>query len=180
MANNSLSNRESNPYIDNLMRKAREDYGFISQHNPAVVLENGPGFAETYSADETGTPDYPRPAGIPLGRFGVGVRQPNKFTHHDLAMEMLHVDPYANEVRGHLAASLEPQQIEAMKNHYLDDQGSLDEGLSQDHALRNGTDAIMRGALGQAPQEVNTAMGFSGPQTALIEGLRNYMKTGKR
>lgn len=67
MANNSLSNRESNPYIDNLMRKAREDYGFISQHNPAVVLENGPGFAETYSADETGTPDYPRHV---LGVFG--------------------------------------------------------------------------------------------------------------
>ena len=37
----------SNPYIDSLMRKAHEEYPFMKQHNPIVVVGHT-GFPPTY------------------------------------------------------------------------------------------------------------------------------------
>ena len=167
------------------MRKALKEYPFIAQHNPIVETGVGQGYAETWPTGETGAPDEygnpTRPKAFPSKRVGVQIFRPNEFTHHDLAGEMLHVDPYANDTRTKLIKSLSPEQIKSLQDQALDYQATIDEGRPHEDALRNATDAAMRGyVLGQWPQEVNQSMGYNAPQRALLESLKNYTKTGKR
>lgn len=174
-----------NPYVDAMMRKALKEYPFIAQHNPVVETGVGQGYAETWPAGETGAPDEygnpTRPKAFPTNKVGIQVFRPNDFTHHDLAGEVLHVDPYANETRANLMKSLTPTQIKSLQDQALDYQATIDEGRSHEDALRNATDSAMRGyVLGQWPEEVNVGMAYEPSQKALLESLKSYMKTGKR
>lgn len=174
-----------NPYVDAMMRKALKEYPFIAQHNPIVETGVGPGYAETWPAGETGAPDEygnpTRPKAFPTNKVGVQIFRPNDFTHHDLAGEMLHVDPYATDTRAKLMESLTPEQIKNLQQQSNDYAATLEEGRPHEDALRNATDAAVRGyVLGQWPQEANQSMGYSGPQRALLESLKSYTKTGKR
>jgi len=175
---------QRNPYIDALVRKATTEYPFIAKHNPAVEVGVGPGYAETWPVGETGAPDEygnpTRPKSFPTNKVGIQVFRPNDFTHHDLAGEILHVDPYANKARDKLIKSLSPEQIKMLQHQSNDYQATLDEGRPHGEALRNATDAAVRGyVFSQWPEEANASMGYSAPQRALLESLKNYTKTGK-
>jgi hypothetical protein len=169
-------------YLENLMSQALKDYPFIAKHDPQVVLGNGYGYAETYPPEETGKPlgngQFSRPSNLPMGRTGIAIHQPNKFSAADLAGEVLHVDPYAAEVRNQLLATLTPEQLKKMQYHFLDYEESLKEGLSPDKAMQNLGDAALRGyVLKQAPDKVNKSIGYTPEQQALFDSLFQYIKT---
>ncbi len=175
----------SNPYINSLMRKAVQDYPFISQHKPVVITGTGEGFAETYPPEETGRPlpggGFSRPKDLPMGQLGIEIYRPDAFTHHDLAGEVLHVDPYAREISDKLATTFDPKQLEILKREALDYQHSLDTGQDEKRAIQNATDSAVRGyVVNQWPEEVNRQFEYSPVQRALLESLKNYTKTGKR
>ena len=181
------SRSNSNPYIDSLMRKAMQDYPFLSQHKPVVITnpDQGFGFAQTYSPEETGKPlgdgTFSRPKELPMGQLGIEIYRPDAFTHHDLAGEVLHVDPYAREISDKLAKTWSPEQLKNLREHALDYQATLDEGRPEADAVRNATDSAVRGyAVNQWPEEVNTSFEYQPVQRALLESLKNYTKTGKR
>ena len=179
------SQSNSNPYIDSLMRKALQDYPFLSQHKPVVTMGAGEGYAQTWPPGEGGPPDEQgkdtRPTALPIDRLGIEIYKPNDFNHHALAGEVLHVDPYAREVSDKLATTFDPRQLEVLKREALDYQHSLNTGQDEKRAIQNATDAAVRGyVVNQWPEEVNQEFGYSPVQRALLESLKNYTKTGKR
>jgi hypothetical protein len=55
-----------------------------------------------------------------MGRVGVQVFKPEKFTASDLAAEFLHVDPKANAARDALRKSMTPEQLQRLKRESAD------------------------------------------------------------
>jgi hypothetical protein len=184
---NALAPAGVNPYIANLLTKARTDYpGLMNQYNPIVTTGSGEGYAETWPANETGALDAKgkptRPAAFPMDRIGVNVYRPNDFTHRDLIGELLHVDPVARDTSARLMKSFTPAQIERLKQASGDYAMTMREGgRSEEDALRNATDSALRGVvIGQWPEEANRSMGYTKDQQAMIDALTAYMKSGKR
>ena len=181
------SRSNSNPYIDSLMRKATEEYPFISQHKPVVITnpDQGFGFAQTYPPEETGKPlgdgTFSRPKELPMGQLGIEIYRPNEFNHHALAGEVMHVDPYAREISDKLAATFDPRQLKLLKHQALDYEQSLKTGQDEKRAIQNATDAAVRGyVVKQWPEEVNQEFEYNPVQKALLESLKSYAKTGKK
>ena len=169
-------------YATDLLAQATKTYPFVAKHNPMVVVNpmENKGFAETYPVGETGAPlpegGFSKHSSLPIDRVGVEVFKPNEFTHHDLAAEMLHIDPIANETRQALIKTWSPEQIETLKHHALDYQATIDEGRSHEDALKNATDSALRGyTVGQWPEEINKALAYNPKQLQALESLKTYM-----
>ena len=117
-------------YASDLLAKATQDYPFVARHNPMVVVNPAEdrGFAETYPVGETGAPlpngGFNKNSALPIDRVGVEVFKPDQFNHHDLAAEMLHIDPMANQTREALVKSWTPDQLKTLKEHALDYQAT--------------------------------------------------------
>ena len=171
-------------YIQNLLNQATAAYPFVKQHNPLVVMGKGEGYAETYPVGETGRPleggGFSRPMTLPVNRVGVEVYKPNEFTPKDFAAEMLHIDPYANKAREQLMSSWSPKQLQTLKKHALDWEATLAEGRPEADAIKNATDAALRGyTVGQWPEEINKALAYNPDQLTTLDALKMYMTTGK-
>jgi hypothetical protein len=169
-------------YAADLLSQATQAYPFVAKHNPMVVVNpmEDKGFAETYPLGETGAPllggGYSKHPSLPIDRIGVEVFKPNKFTHHDLAAEMLHIDPVANQAREALTKTWSPKQLKTLKEHALDYQATLDEGRPEADAIKNATDSALRGyTVGQWPEEINKALAYSPKQLKVLESLKSYM-----
>ena len=167
-------------YPTDLLNEAIKSYPFVKQHNPAVVLGTGQGYAETYPVGETGRPlaggGFSRPGTLPIDRVGIEIYKPDQFSAKDLAAEMLHVDPMANKTRDGLIKSWTPEQLNALKEHALDYQATLDEGRPEQDAIQNATDSALRGyTVGQWPEEVNQALAYTPEQLQMLNALKSYM-----
>ena len=184
---NQLGLPSFNPYVASLMQRAAQEYPFIRQHNPVVTVgDTGQDYAETWPVNEPGAPgpngEPTRPAEFGVvgknARLGVMVGKPNDFTHHDLAAEILHIDPYAREISGKLQESWTPAQLKALKKHSGDYQSTLDEpGRTEADAIQNATDSAIRGTVvNQWPPEVNQALNYSPAQQQMLQSLSNYMR----
>jgi len=172
-------------YATDLLSQATQAYPFVAKHNPMVVVNpmEDKGFAETYPIGETGAPlpggGYSKHSSLPIDRVGVEVFKPDQFTHHDLAAEMLHIDPVANQTREALTKTWSPKQLKTLKEHALDYQATLDEGRPEADAIKNATDSALRGyTVGQWPEEINKALAYSPAQLKVLDSLKNYMSTG--
>jgi hypothetical protein len=171
-------------YATELLTKANETYPFLQRHNPAVIVNEGggKGFAEAYPKDETGTPleggGFSRPKELPMGRIGIEIYKPEQFSHHDLAGEVLHDDPYANQTRDQLSKMWSKEQLPLLKEMALDYQATLDEGRPEADAIQNATDSAMRGyVVNQWPTENNQRLAYRPEQMKLLNNLQNYMAT---
>jgi len=169
-------------YAENLLAQATQAYPFVAKHNPMVVVNPAEdrGYAETYPVGETGAPlpegGFNKHPDLPIDRVGVEVFKPDQFTHHDLAAEMLHIDPVANQTREALIKTWSPKQIETLKKHALDYDATIAEGRSAADALQNATDSALRGyTVGQWPEEINKALAYSPKQLKVLESLKTYM-----
>lgn len=160
-----------------LLSSAIEKYPFIKKHNPVVILtpKDDMGYAETWPIGEEGDSLFKRPSSLPINSLGIQVFKPEKFSLHDIAGEVLHVDSKAKEVREKIKSSLSKDQIDYLKS--VPDYVS-GENLSDDRRLDNAVDSSIRGyLLGQWPkQEVEKF--FNSEQKKSLNGLLNYM-TGK-
>lgn len=167
-------------YSQDLLDKAKQEYGFIARQNPVVQVGKGEGYAETWPRYEEGAPDQPRPLSMAPGRVGVEVFNPQEFKPADLAGEMLHTDPYANLVRDYIRKSLSPQQLETIKQASGDYEMSIRMGMDENRAVQNAIDAAVRGyAVGQWPADVNASIGYNPQQKYVLDNLVKYMKQGK-
>jgi hypothetical protein len=165
-------------YTKNILDKAVTQYPFIKQHDPIVKLGEGEGYAETWPVGEEGPPHNPRPAEFPIDRHAVDIYRPGEFSHHDLAGEILHVDPISNQTREELMSTWTPKQLKTLEKHAKDWQATLDEGRPVEHAIRNATDAAIRGyTLKQWPESINKELKYRPEQKAKLEDLVKYMKT---
>ena len=167
-----------------LLLQAQKEYPFISRHNPSVIVNEGggEGFAQTYPIGETGRPlengEFSRPKSLPINKIGVEIYQPNDFNHHSLAGEVLHDDPFANQIRSSLQKSWTPEQLKVLKFHAKDYEHSLKTGQSEEQALQNATDSALRGyVVNQWPQEANNDFKYSPKQLQMFQSLQKYMKT---
>ena len=172
-------------YAQDLLLQATQAYPFVAKHNPMVVVNpaENRGYAETYPVGETGAPlpggGFNKHSSLPIDRVGVEVFKPDQFTHHDLAAEMLHIDPIANQTREALIKTWSPKQIETLRKHALDYDATIAEGRSPADALQNATDSALRGyTVGQWPEEINKALKYSPAQLKVLESLKSYMATG--
>jgi hypothetical protein len=171
-------------YATDLLGQATQAYPFVAKHNPMVVVNpaKNRGYAETYPVGETGAPlpegGFNKHPSLPIDRIGVEVFRPKDFTHHDLAAEMLHIDPMANQTREALIKTWSPEQLKTLKEHALDWQATLDEGRPEADAIKNATDSALRGyTVGQWPEEINKALAYSFEQLKSLDALKSYMTT---
>ena len=172
-------------YATDLLSQATQEYPFVAKHNPMVVVNPAEdrGFAETYPIGETGAPlpegGFNKHPDLPIDRVGVEVFKPDQFTHHDLAAEMLHIDPVANQTREALMKTWTPKQLKTLKESALDYQATLDEGRPESDAIKNATDSALRGyAVGQWPERINKALAYNPAQLKMLDSLKSYMATG--
>ena len=167
-----------------LLSSAEEKYKYLKQHNLDVTVNHDPnkqGYAETFPIGETGSPDWPTPAGSDNNRNRVEVYQSGNFSPSDLAAEGLHVDPYAKQTRFALTQTLTPNQIATLKNNAGDYQMSIDAGQDEAKAMRNTVDSAMRGyAFNQDQNLVNEGMNYSPKQMAILNDLKSYVESGKK
>ena len=169
-------------YATSLLEEATKAYPFVAKHNPMVVVNptENKGYAETYPIGETGAPlpggGFNKHPSLPIDRIGVEVFRPKDFTHHDLAAEMLHIDPIANQTREALIKTWSPEQLKTLKEHALDWQATLDEGRPEADAIQNATDSALRGyTVNQWPEEINKALAYNPQQLKVLESLKSYM-----
>ena len=165
-------------YSQNLLDKAQAEYPFIKQHDPIVTVGDGEGYAEAWEKGEEGSPTNPRPEHFPIDRHAVQIHRPGEFSHHDLAGEIMHVDPVSNTTRDTLMTTWTPKQLKTLEKHAKDWQTTLDEGRPVEHAIKNATDSAMRGYLvKQWPESINKELQYRPEQKQLLEGLGKYLKT---
>jgi hypothetical protein len=169
-------------YLNSLYQQAVLEYPFIAAHAPNITMGQGEGYAETYPVGETGFPLgnglFSRPDALPINKLGIEIYKPKEFTYKDLAGEVLHGDPVANETRQKLLESLSTEQLDKLKYHALDYEQSLKLGMPENLALRNLADSALRGyVLNQFPDKVNQDIGYTKEQKDLFTSLENYMKT---
>jgi hypothetical protein len=165
-----------------LFQRAQDQYPFIRSNNVNLTISprDNEGFAETWPAGETGTLDRPRPLNFPMNSTGIEVFKPNQFTTSDVAGEVMHVDPIVNKTRDEFIGTLNPKQLAIVKSQ-PDYQMSLRMGMSEEGALQNAADAVMRGyVVGQWPEEALKEFGFNIKQNKLLSDLKNYTTTGKK
>lgn len=158
------------------MTAAQSKYQFL-KNNPMMYMESpqeGQGYAETWPAGETGSPDRPRPTQFPLEKVGIQVFKPGKFSADDIAGEALHIDPVASRYRDQFTSSISPQQWEELKR-----QPDYEGDGAEDQRKKAVIDAAMRGyTVNQWPKDAVDRF-FSPSQRTMLDGLKNYMETGK-
>jgi len=167
-------------YIEQLLQQAQQQYPFVSQYNPQVVLGTGQGYAETYPVGETGRPlgggKFSRPSTLPIDKVGIEIYKPKEFTPRDLAGELLHIDPVANKIRDQLIKTWTPEQVKKLQEHALDFDMTLAEGRPLQDAIKNATDSALRGyVVGQWSPEVDKSFNYTPKQMKLLDELKNYV-----
>ena len=164
--------------------QAKSKYGFLAKHNVKTLVnpKKGEGYAETWPADEEGSPDWKRPEQLPMGTHGVEIKDPANFSPDDYAAEVFsHVDKTGIQAAKDLLGSMNKEQIEAMKGSANDYSMSKDMGMSEEDSLRNASMAVLRGyVFGQWPKEAIDELGFNAQQKQILEKAKKYAKTGKK
>jgi hypothetical protein len=178
-------------YTARLIAQAQQQYPFIKQYNPMVVVSPQPDgdYAETWRAGEPGGEGVMRPQSIPLDRVGIQVFRPEQFGPQDFAGEFLHVDPRANQVRSMFMQTLSPEQLQKIQNSSKDylrtindikpDMPPEEAQKIRQQATQDAIDSAFRGyTVGQWPAEANASIGYTPEQLQLLDGLKRYMTTG--
>lgn len=109
----------------NLLEQATEEYPILKNHDVKYKESygRGKGFLEFWPADETGSPELPRPEEFGQDNFGVEIYDPKTrpidvvgdiVSHH-----LVNVDPKIKKHYEDFSNSLEPWQIDNLKNQYL-------------------------------------------------------------
>ena len=117
--------KRNNDVIGSLMfENAKKEYPYLADKDIAFDYApgQGRGFLEFYSPEETGSPEYPRPQNIPLGRVGVQVFDPKTRPIDILADYVSHYgvenDPYLSERYQQFQQSFTPEQQQRLQEQY--------------------------------------------------------------
>jgi len=107
-----------------LFETAQKEYPYLSGKDIAYKYspQQGRGFLEFYDPQETGSPEYPRPKELPLGKVGIDVFDPKTRPIDILADYVSHYgvekDPYLAEQYKQFAGSMSPEQRQRLQQQY--------------------------------------------------------------
>lgn len=107
-----------------LFEKAQQEYPYLSGKDIAYKYSpnQGRGFLEFYDPEETGSPEYPRPKELPLGKVGIEVFDPKTRTIDILADYVSHYgvekDPYLTQRYQEFINSMSPEQRQILREQY--------------------------------------------------------------
>lgn len=107
-----------------LFETAQQEYPYLANKDIAFKYspQQGRGFLEFYSPEETGSPEFPRPKEIPLGKVGVEVFDPKTRPIDILADYVSHhgveADPYLAQQYQQFIASMTPEQQQRLLEQY--------------------------------------------------------------
>ena len=107
-----------------LFEKAKSQYPYLADKDISFDYApgKGRGFLEFYSPEETGSPEYPRPQNIPLGKVGVQVFDPKTRPIDILADYVSHYgvekDPFLAQKYQQFASSFTPEQQKVLQDQY--------------------------------------------------------------
>lgn len=180
--NPGLSATTEQPLDKVITAQAAKQYAFLSNHtiNTFVNPKQGEGYAETWPADEEGSPEWKRPAELPMGVAGVEIKDPNNFSAKDYAAEVFsHVDPTGVQAANTLLGSMNKEQINTMKGSANDYVMSKDIGMPEEAALQNASMAVLRGyVFDQWPKNAIEELGLSADQMKILDNAKKYAETG--
>ena len=107
-----------------IFEKAKSEYPYLADKDIAFDYApgKGRGFLEFYSPEETGSPEYPRPQNIPMGKVGVQVFDPKTRPIDILADYVSHYgvekDPFLAQRYQQFASSFTPEQQKVLQDQY--------------------------------------------------------------
>jgi hypothetical protein len=107
-----------------LFETAQKEYPYLSGKDIAYKYspQQGRGFLEFYDPQETGSPEYPRPKELPLGKVGIEVFDPKTKPIDILADYVSHYgveqDPYLAQQYQQFAGSMSPEQRQRLQQQY--------------------------------------------------------------
>ena len=107
-----------------LFERAQQEYPYLSGKDIAYKYspQQGRGFLEFYDPQETGSPEYPRPKELPLGKVGIEVFDPKTRPIDILADYVSHYgvekDPYLAQRYQEFIGSMSPQQRQILQQQY--------------------------------------------------------------
>lgn len=109
---------------DETVALARDRYPILNKHNLRFTRNNreNMGFLEFWPADETGTPERPRPKDIPVGEIGVELlsekTRPIDVLGDVVSHHLVNVDPTLNAYYKKFEESLTDEQKNRLKSQY--------------------------------------------------------------
>ena len=109
---------------ETLFERAKKEYPYLSDKDIAYKYspQKGRGFLEFYSPEETGSPEYPRPKELPMGKVGLEVFHPKTKTMDVLADYVSHHavenDPYLAQRYQQFSGSMTPDQKQRLQEQY--------------------------------------------------------------
>ena len=107
-----------------LFEKAQQEYPYLADKDITYKYspKQGRGFLEFYGPEETGSPEYPRPKELPLGKVGIEVFDPKTRAIDILADYVSHYgvekDPYLVELYKQFSGSMNPEQRQRLQQQY--------------------------------------------------------------
>jgi hypothetical protein len=107
-----------------LFERAQQEYPYLSGKDIAYKYSpnQGRGFLEFYDPEETGSPEYPRPKELPLGKVGIEVFDPKTRPIDILADYVSHYgvekDPYLTQRYQEFINSMSPEQRQILREQY--------------------------------------------------------------
>lgn len=107
-----------------LFERAQQEYPYLAGKDIAYKYspQQGRGFLEFYDPQETGSPEYPRPKELPLGKVGIEVFDPKTRPIDILADYVSHYgvekDPYLAQRYQEFIGSMSPQQRQILQQQY--------------------------------------------------------------
>jgi len=107
-----------------IFEKAKTEYPYLADKDIAYKYSpaQGRGFLEFYSPEETGSPEYPRPKEIPMGKVGVEVFDPRTRPLDILADYVSHYgvekDPFLAQRYQQFQQSFTPEQQQRLQEQY--------------------------------------------------------------
>ena len=107
-----------------MFEKAQKEYPYLADKDISYKYspQGGRGFLEFYDPKETGSPEYPRPKELPLGKVGIEVFDPKTKPIDILADYVSHYgvqkDPYLSERYKQFSGSMNPEQQKRLQEQY--------------------------------------------------------------
>lgn len=165
-----------------LFERAQQEYPYLSDKNIAYKYSpgQGRGFLEFYDPEEIGSPEFPRPKELPLGKIGIEVFDPKTRTIDILADYVSHYgvekDPFLMERYKQFIGSMTPQQRQHLQNqykYYQQDPEYKEQRPYEDWEKASGLPGYFRGYTfnqWENPQEIYTP-----EQMKMLDEVKKYL-----
>jgi len=166
-----------------LFEKAKTEYPYLADKDIAFdyAPNQGRGFLEFYGPEETGSPEYPRPENLPMGKVGVQVFDPTTKPIDILADYVSHYgvekDPFLSERYQKFSNSFTPEQNQKLQEQYAYYQKHPEYKESrpyEDWLKASGMPGYFRGYTFN--QWENSGDAYTKPQLDLLNQIREYLK----